>query len=199
MPLLLPFPIPGKRDEEVAVASSSPLFHSSHICGLLQQLQCWARPNAPTQTTVTHSRAARVSQHTGPPLGVVGETQACFGRRHHGSGWVLPRAPAAVCSRFPGELPHCLETALLGNNWRWGLPEDLGHLRLLAAAWLYISSQHHIARPQCSLFPASKLYEKAAKNTLNTFLMFPFHVSNCCGRKWLVHFCLVEVVHWESV
>lgn len=144
MPLLLPLPS--------SQGCSSPPFRSCQICGLLWQLQSWARPNAPTQTTVTPSRAAWASRHPGPPLGAVGETQACP------SSGVLPCAPAAVCSHFPGELPHCLETASLVNNWRWDLPKDLGHLRLLAAAWLYISSQHHIARPQCSLFPASKLY-----------------------------------------
>lgn len=108
-------------------------------------------------------------------------------------------SPTAVCSHFPGELPHRLETALLVNNWRWELPKDLGHLHLLAAAWLYISSWHHTARPQCSLLPASKLYEKAAKNTLNTFLMFLFHVNNNCGRKWLEHFCLVGMVHTKKM
>lgn len=29
--------------------------------------------------------------------------------------------------------------------------------------------------------------------------MFLFHVNNCCGRKWLVHFCLVGVVHTKKM
>jgi len=42
---------------------------------------------------------------------------SCDETRAGPSSGVLPCAPAAVCSRFPGELPHCLETALLVNNW----------------------------------------------------------------------------------
>lgn len=113
---------------------------------------CSDGSKAHTRTSVTPSGAAGASRHPGPPPGAVGEPQA------RPSSEVLPCAPAAACSRFPGELPHRLETALLVNNWRWDVPKDLGHLRLLAAAWLYISTQHHIARPQCSLFPASILY-----------------------------------------
>lgn len=29
--------------------------------------------------------------------------------------------------------------------------------------------------------------------------MFFFHVNNCCGRKWVLHFCLVEVVRIKKI
>lgn len=186
LPCFTPLPFLRCSDDATATASSLPPslpgysscpFHSCQICGLLWQIQSRARPNAPTQAMVT--ALERLGWGSSPfPWGVVPD-------------WAPAPRPRCSVLTLPCWAASPLGKALPGSYWRWDLAKDLGHLRLLAAAGLYISSQHHIARPQCSLVPASKLYWKAAKNTLNTFLMFLFHINNCCGRKWLAHFCLV--------
>lgn len=85
----------------------------------------------------------------------------------------------------------------------WGLSASSGSLH----TWWWSMESLQVTCYSLPLFPAAKMHLKTAKNTLNTFLMLFFHVSNCCSHHrnviWsprggeVVHetICLLEVIY----